>query len=149
MANINHIPCITDHEVITRIVDDQREIQKMKDEGYQVDSMVSWQSPSTFECHCLPVFSKDTMEDICNRYYDYFPKECMETMEEVKETKETLYRSNAMSLSGNMMAIAKIPPGLMKMLDIWCDSGDFFDFVNNKRSIDHLFTYMSKFKVKA
>lgn len=146
--NIKHTPCITDHEVISRLIEDQNEIKLMKKDGHQVISMVSWQSPTTFECHCIPIFSSDKLEDICNRYYDYWPKECLQAIKDIEIRNQNLNSGNAMSKGGNLRAFSSIPVGLQKMLDIWA-GGDFISSDGKilRKNIERLVGYMTKLKI--
>ncbi len=145
---INNKPCITDHEVILRLLEDQKEIKKMRDEGYKIASMVSYQSKVTFECHCLPIFNSDRLEDVCNRYADYFPVECKQMIKQIQDDLSSLVGNKGMSKYKTIMSFGKIPIGLQKMLDIWA-GGDFFSTDKKvfRINMNKLFSYMSKFKI--
>jgi len=142
---IKHTPCITDEEVISRIVEDKLEIELMRARGYSVVTMVSYQSPTTFECHCLPIFTNDKLEDIVNRYHDFFPKDLMQAVEEMNLENQYLYSANGMSEAGTIMSFGKIPCGLQKMLDIWC-GGDFLEPTEMRKNLAKLFSYIPKLK---
>ena len=149
MPKIDHIPCVTDEQVVCRLLKDQLEIKQMVNEGHQVISMVSYQSPTTFECHCLPIFTNDKLEDIVNRYYDFFPKDFMQCIKETEEENANLKDGSGMSDLRTLMSYGKIPRGLQKMLDIWC-GGDFLPSYNKvlmRRNLKRLFSYVPKLKI--
>ena len=149
MSKINHKPCLTDDEVIHRLLNDQLEIKQMVNEGHSITAMVSYQSPTTFECHCLPIFKNDKLEDIVNRYYDFFPKDFTQCLKEIEEENANLLDSSGMSDLRTMMSYCKIPVGLQKMLDIW-SGGDFLPSFNKplmRKNLKRLFSYVPKLKM--
>lgn len=117
-------------------------------EGYQVRSMVSWHSETTLETHCLPIFESDALEDVINRYADYFPKELNGSLEEAEEMRSSLYNQDGMSKAKTIMTSFKIPLGLYKLLDAW--SSDFWQIENgtfkNKRLINQFLSLMPKLR---
>ena len=133
-----------------RIVIDQKEIQSMIEEGYDIKTMVSWHSPDTLETHCLPIFAKDKMEDIINRYYDYFPKECKATLQACQDIRSSLHNPDGMSKAKTMMASFKIPLGLNQLLEAWypgmfdVEEGTF----KHKRAVDAFLSLMPKLRTK-
>lgn len=147
---IDHSPCFSDEDIALRIVIDQKMIQKLIDEGHQVRALVSYHSAVTMETHCLPIFAQDTMEDVCNRYYDFFPKECKQTMQDTEALSSTLYRGDGLSKAKTMMSSLRIPLGLWKLLETWnpsiweIENGAF----KNKRLIKALTSYMPKLKMQ-
>jgi hypothetical protein len=153
MTIINHAPCLTDDTIILRMMEDQHEIDKMIKEGYHVRAVVSYHSDVTFETHSLPIFAEDTLQDILNRYYDFFPKECLQTMRACEELSKTLYSSDGLSKAKSILSSFKIPLGLWKLLESW--RTDFFavvpgqnEFVN-KGLIKQFLDYMPRFRIEA
>ncbi len=149
MSKINHIPCITDGQVINRLLEDQLEIKQMQNEGHQIISMVSYQSPTTFECHCLPIFRNDKLEDIVNRYYDFFPRDFMQCIQEIETENTYLKDDSGMSDLRTIMSYCKIPVGFQKMLDVW-SGGDFLPSYNKvlmRKNLKRLFSYVPKLKM--
>lgn len=146
---INNKPCITDDEVIIRMIEDKAEIRIMKSQGYNILTTVCIHSKETFECHCLPIFREDKFEDICNRYYDYFPKECKQLIGEVKAINQTLYDGQGFSKELRLLQFkAKIPLGLLALLDMWA-GGDYLskNVKTLRKNINRIISYMSKFKI--
>ena len=115
---LNHKPCVTDDDVLLRLMDDQVELDQMEREGHAMLGRVSYHSDTTLETHCLPVFATDTVEDLANRYYDFFPKECTEFFAAVEDQKRLLYQGNGMSVDETLAIHCTIPNVLWKMLVI-------------------------------
>jgi len=97
---INHKPCFTDDDIALRLMQDHKEIKQMINEGHKVIAKVNYHSETTLETHCLPVFNSDTIEDLANRYFDFFPKECRQTIKAIEDESKILYHSNGMSKDG-------------------------------------------------
>lgn len=150
--SIDHSPCVTDEQVAMRLVVDQKEIQQMIREGHSVKAMVAWHSPVTLETHCLPVFASDTLEDIINRYFDFFPKECLATIADCEEISKTLFNGTGMSEAQTIMSSFKIPLGLWKLLESW--EPGFFAVdpkskgFQNKKLINRFLGLMPKLRTK-
>lgn len=150
---IDHRICCTDSEITMRLLEDRMEILQMRDEGYSITAMVSYHSPTTLETHCLPVFHSDTLEDICNRYVDFFPKECQQAIQEAKHLAQTFYHQDGLSKSKTIMASLRVPLGLWKLLDAWRPG--FWDVVlgqnrfANAALIKRLLSYMPKLSLHA
>ena len=151
MARIDHSVCLTTEAVNHRIVTDMVEIEAMKRDGHPVIARCSYYSDillgGTGECHCLPIFSTDKLEDIVNRYMDFFPKDFQRVIDMVEAKRQTLYNSSGMSQFGRLMAFGSIPEGLRKMLDIWA-GGDFMSPESKRRNLDRLFGYVGKLRIK-
>lgn len=153
MAVIDHRPCLTDDEIAMRIVVDQRDIHKMIQAGYEVKAMIGWHSPTTLETHCLPIFSFDTLSDVINRYYDFFPKECLATVQDCEHISRNLFSSDGMSPGKTIMSSFKIPLGLWKLLEAW--EPGFFDVdpgtknFKHKTLIKRFLSLMPKLRTKA
>lgn len=150
---INHKPCVTDEEIFMRICEDQKELDDMSKEGYAIKSRLSWHSPSSLETHCLPVFFSDTLQDVVNRYYDFFPVEFKQMTDIVAEFNKALYSSDAMSKEKTMMSAFKVPLGLYKLLEEWREGFWEVDNVKkefvNKKLINQFLSYAPKLKVQS
>ena len=150
MSKIKHVACITDHDVVMRMVEDNLEIDLMRDAGYPVVSRVGWWSDphngGTGECHVVPLFSSDKLEDVVNRFYDCYPKAFQQVMDDVAAVNQTLYDGTGMSKLRMMMAVGKLPSGLLKMLDLWA-GGDFLEPGCVRKNLKRFFAYIPKLKV--
>lgn len=140
---VDHRPCITDEEVNARIFADRSGIVEMKRRGYPIRTMAAWQSPVTFECHMMPIFESDTWQDVCNRYFDLFPKEVKGVASEIADHKQLL-KKNGFSHDKTLLLMGRIPKGLEKFLDCWHREGDFWA---DKKLRTAFFNYFTHFKV--
>jgi hypothetical protein len=149
--SVDHRPCLTDEEVAVRVVQDRLAIEKLEREGHQVRAVMSYHSEVTMETHALPIFSSDTLEDVVNRFYDFFPKDFDLAVKETEQMRQTLHRGDAMSQSKTVMAMCRIPLGLYKLLDAWLPG--FWDIDNTKRQFVHrklvrrLLSYCSRLRM--
>ena len=140
---IDHTPCRTLDQRITRNIMEQNIIESMKIQGFPIKEWAVVHEEGTNEHHVMPVFQKDTIEDICNRYADYFPRTLKAIIDIVEGENQTLYSGTGMSKGKTMMASGKVPAGLQVLLDIWCD-GDFLGIKDNQ---NRLFKHMPKLKI--
>ena len=136
-------PCLTDEQVNLRIYMERKGIHQMQDEGYPVRTMVAWQSPLTFETHMMPIMETDTWQDVCNRYFDLFPREAELVMQEITDQRQLLDK-NGFSADKTMLLIGRVPKGLEKMLDFWHQEGDFWTDTKLRKSF---FNHFNKFKL--
>ncbi len=136
-------PCISDDEVNMRLFVERKGIHELQDKGYPIKTMVAYQSPVTFETHMMPIMTSDTWQDVCNRYFDLFPKEAELVMEEIQDQKQLLVK-NGFSKDKTLLLTGKVPKGLEKMLDVWHTQGDFW---MDKRLRKAFFNHFTKFKV--
>lgn len=140
---VDHKICVTDNEVAMRITIDRAACNELWERGYPVKTIAAWQSPLTFECHAMPIFNTDTWQDVCNRYFDLFPKEAALSVKEIENHNAALDQSG-FSADKTLFMMGKVPKGLEKFLDCWHPKGDFWrDKVKRKA----FFSYFKKFKV--
>lgn len=113
---IHHDPCVSNSEVVERLLEDQADIKALEACGHPVRAMVSYHSETTMETHSLPVFESDTLQDLANRYADFFPKECERFLKQVEHSRQMLHQTNGMSDGGLMAYHCSIPQGLWVMI---------------------------------
>ena len=113
---INHDPCVSNAEIQQRLFEDKSAIQALIADGYHVLTMIAYHSEQTLETHTLPVFEEDSIDDLANRYFDFFPMECKQTLQAIEEDNKLLYSSNGVSDGGLMGRHCTIPQLLWVLL---------------------------------
>lgn len=135
-------PCLNEEQAQHKVIMDSIAIQNLQKQGHPVRDVSAWWSPTTMECHCLPIFRTDSWQDVCTRYFDHYPKEAQETIDELIIEKQNFIK-NGFSKSKNLMLVGKIPGGLRKLLDIWHPQNDFW---SDRSLLNQFFDYFPKFK---
>lgn len=136
-------PCLNQEEAHHKVIMDSIAIQNLQAQGHPVKDVSSWWSPTTMECHVIPIFRSDSWQDVCNRYFDHYPKEVKETVHAIADHKESLNKGG-FSQDKTLMLMGSIPGGLRKALDIWHPAGDFW---SEKKLRIAFFSYFPKFRI--
>ena len=135
--------CLTEEEAKHRLIVERMACNKMADNGRPVRAILNYWSESSGECHCFPIFTSDSVQDVINRYSDLFPIELAQTIDEVSKIRETLHNTSGMSKYKTTMTKLKVPIILYRAIQ-YVDS----DFWNVQRNINWISQIMSKLSPK-
>lgn len=142
---IDHRPCFTMDSKIRRGMLERSLISNLQIAGgHKIKESVTIHEADTGEYHVMPIFENDSLEDICNRYSDYFPQALKLSIEEIEQQNQLLFSGSGMSKNKTMMSKGLIPAGLKVMLDTWC--GGEFLAKDNWRVRKQFWSYMPKLK---
>ena len=104
-------------------------IEAMIAKGHPVREILYYWSDVSLEAHALPIFASDSVEDIVNRYSDFFPLEIQAFVKELSEYNKALNKSSGMSDNGEMAIKVKCPIGLYRAL-VFLDENFWHDKKN-------------------
>lgn len=114
-------------------------VDNMIAKGYPIREVMYYWSEASLECHAFPIFSTDSIQDVVNRYSDFFPREISLFMSELNEFNKTLNTPTGMSDNGTMAIKVKCPLGLYRAL-ICLDP----DFWHSKQNLNRFRRSFSK-----
>lgn len=126
-------PITTKDEFIYRIFAVEKPaIDAMIKKGYPVKEILYYWSDVSAEAHAFPIFSSDSVEDIVNRYSDFFPIELKIFAENLADYNKALNTNTGMSDGGDMAIKVKCPIGLYRAL-LCLDPNFWHDKLNLNR----------------
>ena len=110
-------PVTTQNEFVYRIFAVEKPaIEAMIAKGHPVREILYYWSDISAEAHALPIFMSDSVEDVVNRYSDFFPVELREFVSTLSEYNKALNKSSGTSDGGDMALKVKCPVGLYRAL---------------------------------
>lgn len=144
MSNIDHSLCFTIEQKALKYIKGKAELAQLEIEGHKIKHQAGISS-ELGEYHLMPIFENDTMEDVCNRYADFFPRTVAAVRQQVIEENQNLAYGSGMGKNKAIMKEGTIPDGLLVMLDLWA-GGSFLSKENHKLK-QRFFKYAPIFKI--
>lgn len=110
-------PVLTKNEFVYRIfVVEKPAIDRLIAQGHRVREILYYWSDLSAEAHALPIFETDSIEDVVNRYSDFFPIELAEFQKSLAEYNKALNNMTGKTDGGDMVIKVKCPVGLYRAL---------------------------------
>jgi hypothetical protein len=128
-------PCLTVDEFNYRInVVEKPALERLIQKGHRIKEIMYYWSDVSAEAHAFPVFFSDGVQDIVNRYTDFFPMETRTFVQNLAEFNKILSGPNGKTEGGDLMVQMRCPLGLYRALSVldplfWKDNRNIKRFI--------------------